>query len=211
MRNRQQTSIRRSVLPTEQPVEIDDLRKHLGTDEEAREDAYILGLLKAATYAVENKIERTLLTTTWVMTLDHFPNESWNKWNDIFVPFGPIATISDIEYYDTDGAQQTLVEGTDFRMDNNSVPSRIRPIENSSWPSVQNRAGAITITFIAGETSKARITDDIKTWIMLYVDDMYRVRGSVNPESISGDSIRAVRKHYDILLDPYRSGVKIIV
>lgn len=84
------------------------------------------------------------------------------SYGPLVLPRSPSATVAAggayayalprIRYYDTSGALQTLVDGTDFLTDLDSNPPTIhRPAGGSSWPATDpTRAKSVEVDFVAG-------------------------------------------------------------
>lgn len=64
----------------------------------------------------------------------------------------PVKLIESIKYYDVDESLQTMDSGKYMIMDQEPAILGLQP--NETWPTVQHRRDAITITFWAGETDE---------------------------------------------------------
>jgi uncharacterized phiE125 gp8 family phage protein len=58
--------------------------------------------------------------------------------------------VASVAYTDTDGASQTLVDGTDYATDLTSEPGRIEPYYGTTWPSTQDVMDAVIVTYTVG-------------------------------------------------------------
>lgn len=182
------TTIRILDAATE-PVTLDQAKSHLrvdGTDE----DTLITALIKAARQDAENRLQRTLLESTWRLTLDAFPR-AW-PYDVILLGWGPIISVSSVKYYDPAGTLQTL-DPSAYRLADGGIESA------TSWPATQARRGAVEVTYLAGYGAAASaVPAPIVQWILLALGDLYanRERSAERPVVAQGFA--------DGLLDPYR-------
>jgi uncharacterized phiE125 gp8 family phage protein len=129
-----------------------------------QEDAVILGYIKAARAACETYLFRGLLTQSWTLALSEFVSV-------IPLPMAtPLASVTSVKYYDTNGVQQTL-SNTIYDVDTRSRPGRISLGASQTWPAVQSlrRLNRIEIQYIVGWTSAALIPEDIKQGMRVFI------------------------------------------
>lgn len=171
--------LKRSVDPTVPLLTTAEAKLHLRIDH-SDEDTYVDALVKAATYKVESYIRRSLLSQTWIYTLDRFP--AWT----INVPRPPAIAVSSLAYVDTDGASQTLSSSL-YRVTINGTPSRITPVYGEVWPTTRNQTDAVTITYTAGYgVTAATVPEQIREAVRLIVGHWY-----VNRETVTTGTIVA--------------------
>jgi uncharacterized phiE125 gp8 family phage protein len=136
--------------------------------------------IKSAIRHAENWCERAFINQTWTMTLRKFPTVNrYNPMGAIFLPKGKIQSVTSLVYYDADGAEQTLVEDTDFTLSNTGEPGMIVPTEAlGSWPSTSAYfVDAVTVVYVAGlGTSLPTDYDNIKDACLLEVGDLFQIR-----------------------------------
>lgn len=169
--------------PNFEPVTLDEAKDHLRITNDT-EDEYLWHRIKAATQWVENKLNWRLCTQTWDYYLNDWPKCSkpskyhpYDSNTDIIeIPYPPLQSVTTFTYYDTDDTQQTLVEGTDFRLDTVDYPGRIEPI--NGWPGVYDKVLPIQITFVCGFTKTDDIPQQIKDAILMRVADLHSNRQS---------------------------------
>lgn len=149
---------------TTYPVTRAEVKTHCRVDGTA-EDGLIDGLIAAASDYIAAYTGRALASTTLRLDLDDFADE-------IFLPVGPVQSVTSVAYYDTAGASQTLA-GTVYQTDFVSDPARILLADGQSWPTVDARANAVSITFVAGYSS---VPAAIKQACLLLIGDWYRGR-----------------------------------
>lgn len=149
------------------PVTLDEAKTHLrvtATDE----DELIFDLIRGATYWAENYTRTRVLTQTWKYFLDKFPGDI------IKLPYPPVASVTHVKYYNSSNVQTTLVEDTDYRVDTDSEPARIEPI--NAWPATYDKVIPIEIQFVCGYTHPDLVEDPIKSAIKLRMADLYENR-----------------------------------
>lgn len=173
------------------PVTLPEAKQQCNVDID-EDDDLLNRLISAAVDKVEIQTKRALATQTWEWRLDRFP-----KWFD--VPMPPLQSVTSITYIDTDGNEQTL-DSSLYTVDNYSVPARITPAYNESWPDTRGHINDVTVTFVAGYESPTKIPEAIKQAILLLVADMYENR----EDSLSGRTIMNIPLSASSLLGPFQ-------
>jgi len=180
-----------SVAPAAEPFTAAEAKLHLRVDS-SDDDTYISALIKAARKKLEADTGRALITQTWKLILDRFPDSDDEA---ILMPKAPLQSVSSITYVDTDGVTQTW-DSSEYRVDTDSVPGRITPAYNQSWPTTRSVTGAVTITFVAGYgNSSQNIPDDLRHAMRLLIGHWYENREEV----VAGVSIAQVPQAYQFL------------
>ena len=116
------------VLETDsaiEPVAVEDLRDYLHIAH-AVEDGRLEKCIKGARLWCEDVTGRQFITASWKLLLDSFPSE-------IELHKVPVNDVTHVKYYNLSDVQTTLVEGTDYEVDEDSEPGRIRPLATASW------------------------------------------------------------------------------
>lgn len=178
--------IQRTAQPAIEPVTLAEAKLHLRVDH-SDEDALISALITAARTDAENRLQRTLITSGWALTLDGFFSLQT-------LPMAPILAVASVAYVDGAGATQTL-PGAAYRVD--APAALLQPV--SSWPATADQSNAVTINYTAGfGPAAADVPAPIKAWVLLAIGDMYanRERSAERPKVPQGFA--------DGLLDPYR-------
>ena len=183
-------ALRRLIDAATEPITTAEAKTHLRVTS-STDDAYIDTLVKACRQTAENELRRSLITQTWVRTLDEFP--------DAFeLHYPPIIAVTSVKYYDAAGVQQTLAP-SQYSLDYQGEPGWIVPAYNVTWPDTLQAINAVEVTYTAGYGTAADVPQAIKAWILLHVGHLYENRESTMP----GISITPL-PFLDSLLDPYR-------
>lgn len=163
------------AAPSVEPVSLADAKQALrltGADE----DGYLTNRIVEARRLVERWLGRQLITATWKLYLDEFPDE-------VLLEKLPVATVTSITYVDLDGTTQTLASA-DYQTDITSqdTPARIMPAYGKSWPDTRaDTYNAVCVTFTAGYGAAATsVPDTIKAAILLLVGHRYELREPLN-------------------------------
>lgn len=181
---------RRTGNTAAEPVTLEEALEHLREDAGVADD-YIEALITAAREACEERIERTLISTPWRVTMDAF--------TDAVVLFRPpVIAVQSVVYLDLDGIEQTL-DPQDYIVDSVSEPGYVVPAPNVTWPDTQDRINAVWVNYTAGYGSTAAdVPRPLRQWILLAVGEMYAMRNR------SAERPAVPHQFADGLLDPYK-------
>lgn len=165
------------VLPAVEPVTLAEAKAQMIVETSAY-DALITSKIRAAREWVEDYLGRALVAQTWRTQFDWFPGSR----GVIRLNRSPLQSVTSIEYIDDAGDTQTL-DADAYVVDTTSEPARITPAPGYSWPSTQNRAGAVTITAVHGYDGTGdspldltKIPQAIKEAILILATDLYQNR-----------------------------------
>jgi len=180
------------TAPVNEPVSLPEAKNHLRVTCSADDDL-ISSLITAATNMVESYTRRQLITATWAMYFDRFESE-------ISLLKNQLQEVSKIEYIASEDGVLTLLDSTQYIVDNISAPARITPAYQGSWPSVQNRINSVVITFIAGYGDNAAdVPKALISAILLTIGHLYENRADVSQEKAYN-----LPKGVFYIMDPYR-------
>jgi uncharacterized phiE125 gp8 family phage protein len=164
-------ALREVTGPSLEPVPVATAKKHLRID--GNDEGEILALyVKAARLHVENHISGKLISQTWEMVLDGFPEE-----DEVALPLPPLQSVTSIKYT-PDGGSETTFDSANYVVDADSFPGRIVLDYDASWPSdTLVAAGGVVIRFVAGYgDAAADVPEPIRQAILLYAGDLYENR-----------------------------------
>jgi uncharacterized phiE125 gp8 family phage protein len=184
---------RRAGAPAAEPVTLMDALVHLREENDGGpNDAYISSLISTARQACEDRTERTLVHTAWLLQLDAFPAA-------IVLHQPPIASVQAVEYLDEAGALQ-LLDPADYVLDAASEPGHLLPAPGRTWPATQAGAvNAVRVHYTAGYGATAdSVPMPLKQWILLAVGSMYNTRNA------DADQAQVRHGFVDGLISPYR-------
>jgi len=168
--------LRQTTPPATLPVSLTEAKEWLRVDGSAQDDQ-IEALIGTALRLIERQYDRQLVTATWQLTLDAFPD--W----EIRAPRNPLRTVTAITYVDTAGDTQTL-SASRYTVDPYSDPGRIVPAYGYVWPATRSETNAVTISFTAGYGSAAEVPETIKQAIRLCVASWFDLRGDAAPTTL---------------------------
>lgn len=161
-------ALKRTVDPASEPVSLDEAKLHLRVDGDD-EDDFIAGLLVAAREYFEETTRRALISQTWRLSLDEWPDE-------IELPKPPLVSVTSITYKDDVGAQTTLSSSV-YLVDTESEPGRIVLASGQSWPAgTLYPVNPIQVTYVAGYGAATAVPERMKQAIKLLLGHWYENR-----------------------------------
>lgn len=165
--------------PESEPVSLDEAKNHSRVDSDLTADDSLIEdtLIPSAREYLERQTRRQLVTATWKLYLDNFP-----EW-EIELPLPPLQSVDEVKYVDLDGVMQTLDEDA-YEVDVSSCPGRLAPAYGEVWPASREKMGAVEITFTAGYGEPADVPASLRRAILELVAHAYRNREAVDPESL---------------------------
>jgi uncharacterized phiE125 gp8 family phage protein len=159
--------------PASEPVTVTQAKDHcelLASD--TTHDAKLTRYIAAARQRIENETSYVLMTQTYTLSFDAFPD-----FDKIKIPKRPVSSVSSISYYDADNSQQTL--GTDvYGVDTSRMPF-VYLKYNQSWPTITEQHGGCTIQFNAGFGTADQVPSILKHLILVQVGSWFYDRGDV--------------------------------
>ena len=161
-----------TTAPAAEPVTLVEAKAHLKVEVDA-DDTLISALVEAARQHAERFLNRQLVTATWKLTLDR-----WPEGTTVRLPRPPLSTITSVKYIDTAGDQQTL-DAASYTVDAESEPGRVVPAYGVSWPAVRSIINAIEISYTAGYGDADAVPQAIKQAILFLVGHWYEHREEV--------------------------------
>ena len=139
------------------------------------EDDLLTALIQTAREHVEKITRRALLTQTWYMYLDEWPDEDF-----FYLPYGNLQSVTSVKWKDTDATETTLTVTTDYLVETNGEnEGRIVLPYGGSWPTgTLYPSNPITIEFVCGWTAAASIPETIRTAVKMLLADLWQNRSS---------------------------------
>ncbi len=155
------------------------------------EDALIAALRDAAIDWVERYCAISLSARAFTYSGDGFPTR-------FRLPYAPATDVTAISTFDTSGAAVAL-DPADWQF----RAGHLYPAIGSSWPTVLNGAGSVTVTFTAGYASAADIPPAILSAVKLLTGHLFKQREA----TISGQVVTEVPFGVTALLAAFRTPV----
>lgn len=185
-------NIVRTVKPATLPVSLDEMKLHLGFEDDGK-DLYIKALLQSAVDDLdgyEGALGRALVDQTWRCSV--------RQWCErIRFPLSPLRSVLAIKYYDQANEQRTLDRANytvnavadsqaqgGFRYEPlaDALGPYVRWTQAAVIPGLYPRDDAIEVTFVAGYGAPAAVPENIKTAIKFHVERHF---GSLTPEEMA--------------------------
>ncbi len=166
-------SLSETTAPSVEPVTLTEVKDHILLTTSDHDTWLTTAIIMARAYlfGLNGIVGRTLITTTYTLSLDDFPAHGV-----IFVPRPPVQSVTSIKYIDTDGVQQTWTS-TLYDLDAVSFPGRITPAYNEDWPSTRPQNNNVEVLFKAGYGDAASdVAEDDKLQILFLVAQWFRHR-----------------------------------
>lgn len=154
--------------PASTPVSLDQLKVHLGIDDNEH-DAVLTLTLAAATARLDGwggVLRMCLMEQVWEQAYPTFGPV-------LRLPLGPVSSIVSIIYADIAGADQTLAESAYVRLED-AIGEYIAPAPNTSWPTVGTRYDGVRVRFRAGAAAAADVDPSIRTALLMLAGHLYR-------------------------------------
>lgn len=180
--------------PAEEPITLEEAKLHLRNPVDL-EDPLVSALIVAARQKCESWLRRTLVTTTWELSLEGFPGCGWipgfpytgrqylerqpvGTLYGVELPNPALQSVTSITYVDTTGSTQTLAT-SEYQVET-GTPGRVLPAYGKVWPSTRRQPGAVKIWFVAGYGNPASVPDSVKIAMKLMISHFYENRGESN-------------------------------
>jgi uncharacterized phiE125 gp8 family phage protein len=157
-----------SAAPVASPILLAHLRQ---PDEEA---GAIEAFRLAAHDLVGEMSGRVLGSETWAVSVGEAPNR-------LDLPKSPVQSLVSITYYDAAGTVQTATL-SDFHLFADDDRAVVTPKDGKTWPPLQKRDDAMTVTFIAGYTV---LPPALSQAVLMVAGHLYENRSAVSEGAMS--------------------------
>lgn len=183
-----------STAPTTEPVTLAEAKAWLRVDTNDN-DLAIATAIAAARNAIEQWLQRQLLTAVYELRLDGFPSEQDNI---LRLPMGPVQSITSISYQDVDD-NTTTQDLAKISQDLKSDPARLRPKVGEVWPTTRKDLNAITVKYSTGYGTVADIPGSILVALRMLLLDLIAHPG------MQAEGKLVDNQAYERLLWPHRA------
>lgn len=174
-------------------VTLAEAKAHLEYADSDR-DSYITALCAAATEMLDGPhgmIGKAVGEQVWTMALRNVPS------GEIPIPIFPVKALESVTYYDADNVSQTI-NVNQFRLVANEDYAYLEPVSGFTWPSLYDRADAVTFTLQLG---MAEVPVGIKQAALLMVANWFE-----NREAVSDKAMMPVPFAIESLINRWRVG-----
>ena len=185
-----------ATAPTSEPITLAEAKKHCEIGAEVNHhDEHLERLIQAARVYVENFTGRQICTATWDLYADSWPADSLA----IYLPKGPIQSVSSITYVDENGATQTW-SSANYTLSSSREPAVVRLAYQATWPAYRFQPDSIRVRFVAGYGAAAAVPMGIKQAVLLLIGGWF-----LNREIETTSNLRWMQSAENLLLQ-YRYG-----
>lgn len=191
-------ALRIVVPPGAEPLTTSEAKAHLRVTA-STDDVYIDALVVAARQMAEQKLGRALISQTWDLVLDGWPDEvrifGVLERSTVIIPMGGVTSVTSVKWHN--GTALQTLSASAYQVALAGGYCRIVPAEGYSWPILADRLEAVEIRFVAGYADAGSVPKAIKQWMLLQIGHLYEHR------EIATDLPTHALPHVDGLLDPY--------
>lgn len=160
--------------PAVEPISTAEAKAHIRVDH-SDDDTYIDTLVSAARQDTERVTWRQMITATYTLTLDRFPENV----DFIELPRPPLQAVSSITYVDVNGDTQTWAD-TNYTVATGGGAGRVNLVAGKVWPSMQTRFNSVTITYTAGYgDASTDVPEVLRQGMLLKIGHWYENREAV--------------------------------
>lgn len=176
--------------PAVEPVSLAKIKAHLKITS-SNQDEELQDLITAARWHIETTLGRAFMTQTLEGYLPGFP-----VGGVIDIPRPPLAAVTFVKYFDTDGVERTLSADT-YHVEPAGFTGSIILKDAGGWPATAVDPRAVTIRWIAGFADAATFPPPLKHAMKLLVAHWYYNREA------TGETRQALPLAFKALTDPY--------
>lgn len=180
--------LQRIAGPDVEPLTLDQARQHLKLDADlTAEDETISDWIVGARELTEDFCKRTWVESTWLLSLDRFPDYPQPDDPRIVLPMGPVLEVVRVSYTDQQGVGQDI---SDYQQALRTVPAWIAPAHNQGWPYARCAEAAVQIEYRAGyvsggsPTDASRVPARVRQTMRAILARWYEKRGEVDVDDL---------------------------
>jgi uncharacterized phiE125 gp8 family phage protein len=176
-------SLKVVTQPVVEPVSVSEAKAHCRIDT-TTDDAYIASLVSAAREYCETYMDETLIDTRYTMRLDAFPAV-------IELPRPPMSstparTAVSVVYVTGEAGGTATLATSQYRVDRDSVPGKVRTLYAGSWPSHLLDYGSVTVSWWGGRGEDgSKVSPRVKAAILMLVGQWYERRMAADAVNMS--------------------------
>lgn len=184
------------TAPETEPITLTEVRDQcLIPADVTDQDAHISNILiPAVRDRAEAATGRRIITQTWDLVLDAFPDADY-----IEIPHPPLQSIESVKYRDATGTLQTW-DASNYVVEAPAGPrcrrGKLTLAFGVSWPSTYGQAGDVTIQFICGYGDADNVPALLKAAMLLDVATLYEHRENIVTGTIVAELPATARQIY---------------
>jgi len=179
--------------PAEEPVSLAEAKAFLRLDAD-HYDGLVLTLIAAARLHVESITGRALVTQSWRLVLDAWPED-----RAVTLPVSPLVSLTSVTAFDEQGDDQA-VPLAQFEAPTAVTPARlILPRTIAGMPALRERFG-IEIDYVAGFGAAIDVPSDLKRGVLALVAHWFEHRDAV----LVAGSGAVIPPGFGQMISPYR-------
>jgi uncharacterized phiE125 gp8 family phage protein len=185
------------TAPETEPITLTEVRDQcLIPADVTDQDAHISNILiPAVRDRAEAATGRRIITQTWDLVLDAFPDADY-----IEIPHPPLQSIESVKYRDATGTLQTW-DASNYVVEAPAGPrcrrGKLTLAFGVSWPSTYGQAGDVTIRFVCGYGDEASdVPALLKAAMLLDVATLYEHRENIVTGTIVAELPATARQIY---------------
>lgn len=158
--------------PAVEPVSLAEAKLHLRIEStDTNEDNLLSALIKAAREMVERESRHALITQSWRLVRDSWPDEV------IELPLPPLQSVASVQYIDDADVTYTLSSSV-YEVDTSSTPGRVILKRNQTWPTttLAGRNG-VRVNYTCGfGTAGSNVDEALRLAMKLLIASWYEHR-----------------------------------
>lgn len=178
-----------TTAPANEPLDAAETISYLRLDSGV-DTTLVNSLIQAARFWCEDYTNRTLLTTTFTLSLNsigevdlplkeglHTGYSTPTRLNYIELPKPPVQSVTSIISYNDENTASTL-DASNYYSDLVREPARVVLRDGGSWPTDLRNANGIEVKYVAGYgDSRGTIPETIRIAMLQYITFLYEHRG----------------------------------
>lgn len=163
--------------PESDPITLEQAKAHLRVDFDD-EDDNIAAMVRAATIAIANRCDRTLMPTTYDLYLD-----AWPTGDGIELSRPPLISVDSVNYTDPETHTEVEWPSSNYEVDAAGLKGWVVP-GTGGWPTTFDVINSVRIQYTAGypltgdSPALPTVPEPIIMAIKLTLSDLYENRGS---------------------------------
>ena len=180
-----------TTAPTSEPITRDEAKSFLRVDI-SDDDTLIDNLIQSAREFCEEYTGRTLINTTYKLSLDGFVEDDipikeglyqapYMNFYKRYIPLArpPLSSVTHVKTFTDDDTESTFASSK-YYVDTQRNPGRVVLRDGETWPTSLRVANAVEITYVAGYGAAASsVPSALKVGIREHVTYLYEHRGEV--------------------------------